>query len=573
MNSLRRVICPPNPKCQVAVFAIFFFLTGIDQLGAQVLDLPTNGSAVNIGDLDVPGNQITVEALIYMEKNTPEGNIVSKHLNPNNVNYLLRPLTFELTTYLNGNNGPTHFLQMANPFKLDLNKWYHVAGTYDGKSVKYYVNGCLVIEAPFTGNLFQSNYLTAIGNRSPCECEQFSGKIDEVRIWKVARTQQEIAASMLSLPKPGSQPGLLAYYKFDGNYTNSQGNALWNGRKVGSPVFSSGEASVQSFEVTGLQANNADCEKVNNGDITILANRPDAVYSIDAVYYQKANQFSGLKTGNYTVYAKDQEGCLLKNVVTVGNNHNLVPLDLHVSLCREGSFMGHSAAGTYTDTLPATGSCDTLRTLYLTGNLQSVVSVNRIICNGESYGGHHVTGKYTDTLVAANGCDSIQTLDLTVLSAPHPDLGNNRAICKGDSINLFPGKYNSYLWQDGTLQDHFTVTCAGVYSVKVANACGTRQQQLTITDGVCGLFFPNAFTPNGDGANDEFRPSAFNLANFQWKIFNRMGQLVFETKENRKGWDGRMNGKLQSAGVYVWTCTYTKNNKVEIQKGTMLLIR
>ena len=573
MNTSLRPIGIAALRYFLRLLSMICLLVNGEKLHAQVLDFPNTASSVSIGDLDVPGNQITVEALIYMEKNTPAGNIVSKHFNPLNVNYLLRPLTFELSTYLNGSNGPTRFLKMVNPFKLYLNRWYHVAGTYDGKRVKYYVNGCLVIDSALTGNLYQNNYLAAIGNRSSCQCEQFAGKIDEVRIWKVARSQKEIAQNMLTLPNPLNQAGLLAYYKFNGNYVNSQGNLLWNGTKVGSPIFSSADINVQAFEVTGVQTANADCEKVSNGNITILTNKTDAVYSIDGFHYQTANQFSALKAGDYTLYAKDPEGCLIKNAVTVGDNHSFVPLDLTVSLCRENSYLGHASPGTYTDTLPAANSCDTLRTLYLTENLRSIVSINQTICEGGSYLGHHVSGKYTDTLVAANGCDSIRIVALTVVPEPHPDLGSNRSLCKGDSINLSPGVYNSYLWQDGSSNEHLTVTRAGMYLVKVANSCGSKQQQVLITDGYCGLFFPNAFTPNGDGINDDFRPLVYNMKNFQWAIFNRVGQEIFETKQYNKGWDGRINGHLQNTGVYVWTCSYTKDNKVEVRKGTLVLIR
>ena len=114
---------------------------------------------VNIGDLDVSGNQITVEALIYYDKGL---NVVSKHTGPDNVNYLLRPITFELTTFVSGNSGPTKFLFMVNPFTFSRNQWYHIAGTYDGKYVKYYVDGCLVIDTPWSGNLYQNDLITCI---------------------------------------------------------------------------------------------------------------------------------------------------------------------------------------------------------------------------------------------------------------------------------------------------------------------------------------------------------------------------------------------------------------------------
>jgi gliding motility-associated-like protein len=573
MNRLLIAIAQLHPNRLQRVLLIALLLVNTGFLCGQTLGLPPSAGAVQLGDLDVPGNQVTVEALIFMGTYNPGGNIVSKHFNPLNVNYLLRPLTFELSTYVNGNSGPTRFLQMINPHKLLPNRWYHVAGTYDGARVKYYVNGCLVIDSAFSGNLCQNNNIAAIGNRSSCACEQFSGKIDEVRIWKTARTQYDIAQNMLTLPNPRSQPGLLACYTFNGNFTNSQGNTVWNGIKNGSAALAPGEPFVQAFEVTGIQANNADCDKVNNGQITIMTNRPDARYSIDGLHYQDGNIFPALKAGNYTAYAKDPGGCLLTNQTTVGNNHQFIRVDTAASLCRNNSYLGYAAAGIYTDTLPASTGCDTIRTIHLTETQRSIVDEKRTICEGAAYMGHQQTGLFADTLVAANGCDSIRRLELTVIKPPAPDLGSSRAICRGDSIRLSPGRFDAYTWQDGTQQEALTVTNSGFYSVEVSNRCGVKQQQVMITDGRCGLFFPTAFSPNGDGINDEFKPLAFNLSNFHWKIFNRFGQLVFETGDIYRGWDGKVNGQVQQAGVFIWTCRYTKNSMQQEQKGSLVLIR
>ncbi len=65
----------------------------------------------------------------------------------------------------------------------------------------------------------------------------------------------------------------------------------------------------------------------------------------------------------------------------------------------------------------------------------------------------------------------------------------------------------------------------------------------------------------------------YNLENVQWRIFNRVGQLVFDTREYNKGWDGLIKGQLQNTGVYIWTCSFTKNNRTEIKKGALILIR
>lgn len=92
----------------------------------------------------------------------------------------------------------------------------------------------------------------------------------------------------------------------------------------------------------------------------------------------------------------------------------------------------------------------------------------------------------------------------------------------------------------------------------------------------CNINVPSAFTPNHDGKNDFLYPSnAFNADNLVFRVFNRFGQLVFESKDWRKQWDGSLNGRPESSGTYVWTLSYVlKSTRQHIgQKGTVLLIR
>lgn len=92
----------------------------------------------------------------------------------------------------------------------------------------------------------------------------------------------------------------------------------------------------------------------------------------------------------------------------------------------------------------------------------------------------------------------------------------------------------------------------------------------------CYIAVPSAFTPNGDGLNDYLYPvDAYKADNLEFRIYNRWGQLVFETKDRTKKWDGRINGNAQEAGTYVWMLYYTEHDsgKQVSQKGTTVLIR
>jgi gliding motility-associated-like protein len=90
------------------------------------------------------------------------------------------------------------------------------------------------------------------------------------------------------------------------------------------------------------------------------------------------------------------------------------------------------------------------------------------------------------------------------------------------------------------------------------------------------IFVPNAFTPDNNNVNDIFRAMpGYSINYFDFKIFNRWGQLVFSKKTKQAGWDGRWNGKPQAPGVFTWVLTYntTNNSTKRLKNGTVVLIR
>lgn len=184
---------------------------------------------VTVGDLDVTGNQLTVEAVYnrvsgIVVPGASFGKLVSKHTGPADVNYSLMPYTAEITT----TNGYVNTPPACMPL---YDKTYHVAMVYDGSSLKFYQNGHLMSSVPWSGTLVNNNLPTTIGNGAGGAGPLYEhyGFINEVRIWNVARTQAQIQAYMNgSLPNPSTQTGLLGYYTFD-NLLNKQGNPAYNG--------------------------------------------------------------------------------------------------------------------------------------------------------------------------------------------------------------------------------------------------------------------------------------------------------------------------------------------------------
>jgi gliding motility-associated-like protein len=116
------------------------------------------------------------------------------------------------------------------------------------------------------------------------------------------------------------------------------------------------------------------------------------------------------------------------------------------------------------------------------------------------------------------------------------------------------------------------------YTVLVANEAGcvdSASVMVRIFRTDPSIFVPTAFTPNGDNNNDIFRPIAVGMSKIEYfQVFNRWGQLVFQSSENGRGWDGRVNGQLQGSGTFVWTVKGIDfSGKTFFSKGTVTLIR
>jgi gliding motility-associated-like protein len=87
-------------------------------------------------------------------------------------------------------------------------------------------------------------------------------------------------------------------------------------------------------------------------------------------------------------------------------------------------------------------------------------------------------------------------------------------------------------------------------------------------------YVPSAFSPNGDGLNDIFKPVNVGLNIEYFRLFNRYGQVVYETSKFRNGWDGIYNGKPQPVGAYVWIFKgKDRKGRDVVTKGTVMLVR
>jgi gliding motility-associated-like protein len=88
------------------------------------------------------------------------------------------------------------------------------------------------------------------------------------------------------------------------------------------------------------------------------------------------------------------------------------------------------------------------------------------------------------------------------------------------------------------------------------------------------LFAPNAFTPNGDGLNEIFKPEVFGAVEYEFLVFDRWGQIIFQTTDPKAGWNGKLQGKDSPIGTYVFKIALIDFNKERYFKtGSFTLIR
>jgi len=180
------------------------------------------------------------------------------------------------------------------------------------------------------------------------------------------------------------------------------------------------------------------------------------------------------------------------------------------------------------------------------------------------------------------------TVMVTVLPKVKAYAGRDTSVVVGQEMQFNGSGGVSYLWSPPTGLNNIAIpNPIGIYGPEIDSV----RYKLLVTDQAgCAdsafvlvkifktnpsVFVPTAFTPNNDGLNDVVRPIAVGIQQIKYfSIYNRWGQMVFTTTENEKGWDGKVAGRPQNSGVFVWMVSaidYT--GKPIFLKGTVALIR
>lgn len=170
---------------------------------------------------------------------------------------------------------------------------------------------------------------------------------------------------------------------------------------------------------------------------------------------------------------------------------------------------------------------------------------------------------------------------------PAFSLGHDTVMCPGQAMELdAPAGYLAYQWQNGSVNPRLLTTLSGTYWVEATNCYGTVRDSIVVSWNDCPgppveviqpdpISFPTIFTPNGDGSNDFFLPLLQEkpLPQGLLTIFNRWGNVVFQTAQLQPGWDGNEGSGACVEGVYFWRFEIYGIEKIPGMQGYVTLVR
>jgi gliding motility-associated-like protein len=370
--------------------------------------------------------------------------------------------------------------------------------------------------------------------------------------------------------------------------------------------------------------------KCNNDTVSLQASSGYYNYQWTPLLHIQATNHTALVSPDtdmrYYVTAEKWAGCtLIDSILITTLSSPALQLRADTSLCTGDSIKLQAAAGfksyqwsngetstvitvktsgRFSVTATYNNGCqsrDTFNLVELYRNPQPDLDKNELLCSGatrvlqptqhfSSYSwsdgsnGHSMevdaVGTYYVDVVDQRGCKGSDTSRITAI-APLPAnfLPDDTTICQFGKLTILPvEQYRAYHWNDLSMAPSLTIQQPGRYWLTVIdkNSCeGSDSILVTSKQCLVGLYVPNAFTPNGDGKNEIFKPLLFGKAtSFTFTVFNRWGGKVFETHTPNEGWNGRTNAGLADSGTYVWTCRYTLEGQPEkFEKGIVALIR
>ncbi|TCJ19199.1 PKD domain-containing protein [Flaviaesturariibacter flavus] len=281
-------------------------------------------------------------------------------------------------------------------------------------------------------------------------------------------------------------------------------------------------------------------------------------YSWSTTPVQTTATATGLSAGSYTVDITAPDACANRTSVTIVDP----PPVTHTQTIRDARCNGANGGASIT----ASGG-----TYPYSFNWTPAVST-------DSASNSLAAGAYTVAIRDDRGCTDTARFRIATVNDFTVSIGADTVLCVGETLRLYPGSYSSYTWQNGSTDTSFLVSESGNYSVRVTDAFGcSGSAAMNVTMDCSDVFFPDAFSPNGDGRNDAFGPLGNRgaLTGYRLQVYGRWGQLVFSSTNPFEKWDARNVSGGNGSQVFVWVAQYglVRQPGVVTRKGTVLLVR
>ena len=303
-----------------------------------------------------------------------------------------------------------------------------------------------------------------------------------------------------------------------------------------------------------------------NGTATAIATGGSGAFSYSWDTGETTAGTTGFTAGTHVITATDSKGCSVSANVKVARDSILnasAGPDQAICLGVNSSVQLNASGGLAYSWSPATG----LSNAAISNPVATPLSTTKYI-----------------VAVSEGNCLDRDTVLVQVTVPPTPNAGADQTIAQGQSTTLQASGGTTYSWSPATGLSNPNIanpiafpTTTTTYTVVVSDAARcTSTATVTIFVKECpgDVFIPSAFSPNGDGENDVFFVRSICLKQIRFRIYNRWGELVFETTDVSHGWDGNFRGKAMDTGVFCYFVEATLVNDARIiKKGNVTLLR
>ena len=299
-------------------------------------------------------------------------------------------------------------------------------------------------------------------------------------------------------------------------------------------------------------------------------------------------------TAGFAVNTALNNGNIILNNLSISGTYSFTLTDnIGCTYPIAGNYVGPDPVSiSYPDTLYCLSDPDPIATItgMNGGTVSSGVGIAVNPTTGEVDLSSSSPGSYLITYTSpAAVCPGVDQFLITIAQSPVVNAGNDKVVCFGNSIQLEATGASSYVWNVnvGNGMSYMPPVGTNALIVTGTNNAGCFSSDTVLVDvlpdctGEDVVFWvPNTFTPDGDQHNQSFKPvfySGYDPFEFVMYIFDRWGELVYETHNVKFGWDGSTgrSGRKAPDGVYTWKIVFKALNNDDkiMQMGHVTLIR